>query len=55
MEYKLVLDGDGNDGHPQLRDELTEGYNPIPNFSLVQEFRIDEVAEPDSCRLMIRN
>lgn len=28
----LFLDGDGNDGHPQLRDELTEGYNPIPNF-----------------------
>lgn len=28
----LFLDGDGNGEHPQLRDELTEGYNPIPNF-----------------------
>lgn len=28
----LFLDGDGNEGHPQLRDGLTEGYNPIPNF-----------------------
>ena len=28
----LFLGGEGNDGHPQLRDELTEGYNPIPNF-----------------------
>ena len=28
----LFLDGDGNGEHPQLRDALTEGYNPIPNF-----------------------
>ncbi|MEO5164207.1 LlaJI family restriction endonuclease, partial [Bacteroides ovatus] len=28
----LFLDGDGNGEHPQLRDILTEGYNPIPNF-----------------------
>lgn len=28
----LFLDGDGNGEHPQLRDQLTEGYNPIPNF-----------------------
>ena len=28
----LFLDGDGNGEHPQLRDSLTEGYNPIPNF-----------------------
>ena len=28
----LFLDGDGNGKHPQLRDSLTEGYNPIPNF-----------------------
>lgn len=27
----LFLDGDTK-GHPQLRDLLTEGYNPIPNF-----------------------
>ena len=28
----LFLDGDSNDEQPQLRDALTEGYNPIPNF-----------------------
>lgn len=28
----LFLDGDNNGEHPQLRDTLTEGYNPIPNF-----------------------
>ena len=28
----LFLDGDNNDEQPQLRDTLTEGYNPIPNF-----------------------
>lgn len=28
----LFLDGDSNKGQPQLRDVLTEGYNPIPNF-----------------------
>lgn len=28
----LFLDGNGDGGQPQLRDELTEGYNPIPNF-----------------------
>lgn len=28
----LFLDGDSNDEQPQLRDTLTEGYNPIPNF-----------------------
>lgn len=28
----LFLDGDGNGDQPQLRDALTEGYNPIPNF-----------------------
>lgn len=28
----LFLDGDENGEHPQLRDSLTEGYNPIPNF-----------------------
>lgn len=28
----LFLDGDGNGEQPQLRDSLTEGYNPIPNF-----------------------
>ena len=28
----LFLNGNGNDDHPQLRDALTEGYNPIPNF-----------------------
>lgn len=28
----LFLDGNGNSEHPQLRDALTEGYNPIPNF-----------------------
>ena len=27
----LFLDG-GDEGQPQLRDDLTEGYNPIPNF-----------------------
>ena len=28
----LFLDGNSNDEYPQLRDTLTEGYNPIPNF-----------------------
>lgn len=28
----LFLDGESNGEHPQLRDTLTEGYNPIPNF-----------------------
>lgn len=28
----LFLDGDNNGEQPQLRDALTEGYNPIPNF-----------------------
>lgn len=28
----LFLDGDNKGKHPQLRDSLTEGYNPIPNF-----------------------
>ena len=28
----LFLDGDSNGEQPQLRDALTEGYNPIPNF-----------------------
>ena len=28
----LFLDGNSNEEHPQLRDTLTEGYNPIPNF-----------------------
>lgn len=28
----LFLDGDRNGDQPQLRDSLTEGYNPIPNF-----------------------
>ena len=28
----LFLDGDDNGDQPQLRDNLTEGYNPIPNF-----------------------
>lgn len=28
----LFLEGDRNRVHPQLRDSLTEGYNPIPNF-----------------------
>ena len=28
----LFLDGKNKDEHPQLRDSLTEGYNPIPNF-----------------------
>ena len=28
----LFLDGDSNEEQPQLRDTLTEGYNPIPNF-----------------------
>lgn len=28
----LFLDGDRNGVQPQLRDTLTEGYNPIPNF-----------------------
>ena len=28
----LFLGGDNNDEQPQLRDPLTEGYNPIPNF-----------------------
>lgn len=28
----LFLDGDGKGEQPQLRDALTEGYNPIPNF-----------------------
>lgn len=28
----LFLGGDSNDEQPQLRDTLTEGYNPIPNF-----------------------
>jgi len=28
----LFLDGDRNGEQPQLRDALTEGYNPIPNF-----------------------
>ena len=28
----LFLGGDSNGEHPQLRDSLTEGYNPIPNF-----------------------
>lgn len=28
----LFLDGSDLQGQPQLRDTLTEGYNPIPNF-----------------------
>lgn len=28
----LFLNGEDNEGQPQLRDTLTEGYNPIPNF-----------------------
>lgn len=28
----LFLDGDESNDQPQLRDALTEGYNPIPNF-----------------------
>lgn len=28
----LFLDGDDKEQQPQLRDSLTEGYNPIPNF-----------------------
>lgn len=28
----LFLDGNDNGEQPQLRDALTEGYNPIPNF-----------------------
>lgn len=28
----LFLDGDNRGEQPQLRDTLTEGYNPIPNF-----------------------
>lgn len=28
----LFLDGERNGEQPQLRDSLTEGYNPIPNF-----------------------
>ena len=28
----LFLDGNNNEDQPQLRDSLTEGYNPIPNF-----------------------
>lgn len=28
----LFLDGEVNREQPQLRDSLTEGYNPIPNF-----------------------
>lgn len=28
----LFLNGDNHDDQPQLRDALTEGYNPIPNF-----------------------
>lgn len=28
----LFLGGDNNDEQPQLRDALTEGYTPIPNF-----------------------
>lgn len=28
----LFLDGEGNGEQPQLRDPMTEGYNPIPNF-----------------------
>lgn len=28
----LFLNGDRNGHQPQLRDALTEGYNPIPNF-----------------------
>lgn len=28
----LFLDDNDEDGQPQLRDVLTEGYNPIPNF-----------------------
>lgn len=28
----LFLDGDNKGEQPQLRDTLTEGYNPIPNF-----------------------
>lgn len=28
----LFLDSDDNEDQPQLRDTLTEGYNPIPNF-----------------------
>lgn len=28
-----------NDGHHQLRDELTEGYNPIPNFFISAHIR----------------
>lgn len=28
----LFLDGDSKNEQPQLRDALTEGYNPIPNF-----------------------
>ena len=28
----LFLEGNNDGKHPQLRDTLTEGYNPIPNF-----------------------
>ena len=28
----LFLDGEVNGEYPQLRDSLTEGYNPLPNF-----------------------
>ena len=28
----LFLNGESKGEHPQLRDTLTEGYNPIPNF-----------------------
>ena len=40
---------------PQLRDPLTEGYNPIPNFSLAQGFRIRGSVAISSCLLMIKN
>lgn len=51
----LFLDGDSNGKQPQLRDALTEGYNPIPNFSLAQEFPTSGTAVQNSFLLMTRN
>ena len=41
----LFLDNKDNDEQPQLRDSLTEGYNPIPNFFI--SARISNKKEKD--------
>lgn len=55
MEHESVLDGDGNGKHPQLRDALTEGYNPIPNFFISARIPNKSLEEANSCPLMTEN